>query len=146
MNFDLIRRKLIEKLPFYASIINSVQFKELAIANPIACTDGKDVYYNPNYFKNLTEEQVIFAFANAICHIGFHDVTRLEDKNALVWNIATDAVINEFLRKMGLNGIKGLIDIPTGSLNAEDLYNKLMEQEKEGTIQLNGDGSPKIHI
>ena len=58
----------------------------------------------------------------------------------------SDAVINEFLRKMGLNGIKGLIDIPTGSLNAEDLYNKLMEQEKEGTIQLNGDGSPKIHI
>ena len=70
----------------------------------------------------------------------------MEDKNALVWNIATDAVINEFLRKMDFNGIKGMIDIPTGSLNAEDLYNKLMEQEKEDTIQLNGDGSPKIQL
>ena len=71
----------------------------------------------------------------------------MEGKNALVWNIATDAVINDFLRKDGFTDIEKFVNIPdAGSLNAEDLYNKLMEQKKEGTIQLNGDGSPKVQL
>ena len=62
MNFDELRRRLIAKLPFYASIINSVQIMETDIMTPVVATNGKDIYYNPKALKTLTADQILFAF------------------------------------------------------------------------------------
>ncbi len=148
MNFDELRRRLIAKLPFYASIINSVQIMETDIMTPVVATNGKDIYYNPKALKTLTADQILFAFANAICHIGFNDVTRMEGKNALVWNMATDAVINDFLRKDGFTDIEKSVNIPdASSLNAEDLYNQLMDEAKKtGRVQMNGEDIVRVEL
>ena len=94
-----IKRKMLVKYPFFGSIVASVEYKENMNIDT-ASTDGETVYYNPEYIEKLSVDEQIFIFAHEICHIAFNHVLRSKDKNPRLWNIATDGVINQFLKKM----------------------------------------------
>ena len=46
-NIDSIIKKLLIKYPDFSDIINNTKFIENE-NEKTACTDGKDIYYNPN--------------------------------------------------------------------------------------------------
>lgn len=132
MNIDIesIKRKMLVKYPFFGSIVANVDYKE---DNSIktAGTDGKTIHYNSEFLSKLTESEQIFVFAHEVCHIAFNHILRSEGKDKDVWNTATDAVINQFLKKDGLNMVKGGVDIEDAiNYDAEELYKKLLEDKK----------------
>ena len=43
----------------------------------------------------ITKEEQTFVFAHEVCHIAFNHILRSEGKDEDIWNIATDAVINQ---------------------------------------------------
>ena len=131
MNIESIKRKLLVKYPFFGSVVANSNF----IAEPAvgtAGTDGKNIYYNPNFAESITEEQKIFLFAHEICHIAFDHISRSKNKDEVIWNTATDAVINAFLSHDGLPLIEGAVDIPEAiNYDAEEMYKKLLEEKKQ---------------
>ena len=137
MNLESIKRKLLVKYPFFGSVVANSNF----IAEPAvgtAGTDGKTIYYNPNFIESITDDQQIFTFAHEICHIAFEHIFRSEGKNKCLWNIATDSVVNAFLKQDGLPIVEGGIDIPEAiNYDAEEMYKKLLEKNKQQQ-QLNG--------
>lgn len=130
-DIDSIKRKLLIKYPTFGSIIANLEFQ----ANDdieTAGTNGEIVLYNPNLLNGLSDKEQIFLFAHEICHVAFKHIFRSEGKDKRLWNIATDAVINALLQQDGLPIIEGGVNIPEAvNYDAEEMYNKLLEENKQ---------------
>ena len=142
MKYDIaaLKRKMLVKYPFFGSVVASVDYKENKDI-PTAGTDGETIYYNPKYLESLSVEEQTFIFAHEVCHIAFNHILRSEGKDPELWNIATDGVINQFLKRDGLKMVLGGVDMAEAiNYDAEQLYDKLL-QEKQQRQQQNGQGN-----
>ena len=144
MKYDIaaLKRKMLVKYPFFGSVVASVGYKENKDI-PTAGTDGETIYYNPEYLESLSVEEQTFVFAHEVCHIAFNHILRSEGKDPKLWNIATDGVINQFLKRDGLKIAKGGVDIAEAiNYDAEQLYEKLLqEKQQRQQQQQNGQGN-----
>lgn len=143
---SVIDRTLIY-FPIFKILINNIHFIE---NNGIktACTNGDTIYYNSSFFQTLTKDEQVFIIAHELMHITLKHPSRLEERDMEIWNYATDAVINQILRKNGLPLVDGVIDCPDAlSFSAEeyyeivkkrpdceDLMSKYRHDEQESTI------------
>lgn len=146
MKYDIaaLKRKMLVKYPFFGSVVASVSYKENKDI-PTAGTDGETIYYNPKYLEGLSVEEQTFIFAHEVCHIAFNHILRSEGKNPKLWNIATDGVINQFLKRDGLKMAPGGVDIAEAiNYDAEQLYEKLLQEKQQsgqGNSQQNQQGN-----
>lgn len=137
-DIEMLKRKMLVKYPFFGSIVTNIGYKESKdiIA---AATDGKTIYYNPDFLDELSISEQTFIFAHEVCHIAFNHILRSENKEHDLWNIATDAVINQFLKRDGLTMVQGSVNIKEAiNYDAEALYEKLLQdkhQDKEQNSQ-----------
>ena len=142
MKYDIntLKRKMLVKYPFFGSVVSDVDYKEDKNISA-AATDGKTIYYNPEFLEDLSVSEQTFIFAHEVCHIAFNHVLRSEGKDPELWNIATDAVINQFLKRDGLEMVQGGVDMAEAiNYDAEELYEKLLkekQQNKQGDNQQN---------
>ena len=131
MNIEEIKRKLLEKMPRFADAINGATFIEKKDI-PTVCTNGKDIFYNPEFIMSINENQRLAAFANSVCHIASNDVERSKDKDQTLWNVATDAIINKFLRQDGFELVSNAVNIPVGENETEEeIYARLLKEKEE---------------
>jgi predicted metal-dependent peptidase len=125
---------------------------------PIAATDGKTIFINPETFFKYSLNERVFAVAHEICHcimnhcvMGYQFAKRGKvpypdgkelDYNHDVMNIALDLVINDLLieSKVGQFNKDWLHDqaLGTSKDSAIDVYRKLFEEAKK-----NGGGKTK---
>ena len=140
-DIDSIKRKLLIKYPTFGSVIANLEFqKSIDIAT--AGTDGQVLLYNPKFLGDLSEKQQIFIFAHEVCHVAFEHIFRSEGKDKRLWNIATDSVINALLIQDGLPMVEGGVNIPEAiNYDAEEMYNKLLEEEKKKQEQQSQKGN-----
>ena len=144
MKYDIaaLKRKMLVKYSFFGSVVASVGYKENKDI-PTAGTDGETIYYNPEYLESLSIEEQVFVFAHEVCHIAFNHILRSEGKAPELWNIATDAIINQFLKRDGLKIVEGGVDMEEAiEYDAEQLYEKLLqEKQQRQQQQQNGQGN-----
>ena len=141
MKYDIaaLKRKMLVKYPFFGSVVASVGYKESKDIQT-AGTDGETIYYNSKYLEGLSIEEQTFIFAHEVCHIAFNHILRSEGKDHELWNIATDGVINQFLKRDGLKMAPDGIDMAEAiNYDAEQLYEKLL-QEKQSQEQSDRSG------
>ena len=141
MNIESIKRRLLVKYPFFGSVVANSNFvPEPSVGT--AGTDGKNIYYNPNFIESITNDQQTFIFAHEICHIAFDHIFRSEGKDKELWNIATDSVVNAFLKQDGLPIVEGGVDIPDAiNYDAEEMYKKLLDEKQQQQNQSNNQQS-----
>ena len=133
MNYDIksIKNKMLVKYPFFGSVIADVKYEEDKSLGT-AGTNGEIIYYNPDYLNSLSKEEQTFVFAHEVCHIAFNHILRSEGKDVNLWNIATDGVINQFLKRDGLKMPEGGVDIADAlNYDAEQLYEKLLQEKQQ---------------
>ena len=144
MKYDIaaLKRKMLVKYPFFGSVVASVGYKENKDIQTVG-TDGETIYYNPEYLEGLSVEEQTFIFAHEVCHIAFNHILRSEGKNPELWHIATDGVINQFLKRDGLKMAPGVVDMAEAiNYDAEQLYEKLLqEKQQRQQQQQNGQGN-----
>ena len=132
MKYDIetLKRKMLVKYPFFGSVVTNVNYKEDKIIET-AGTNGKTIYYNPQYLEKLSIEKQLFVFSHEVCHIAFQHILRSEGKDPYIWNIATDAVINAFLKRDGLIMADCGVNIPEAiNYDAEQMYNRLLKDKE----------------
>ena len=133
MNYDIksIKNKMLVKYPFFGSVIADVKYEEDKSLGT-AGTNGQIIYYNPDYLNCLSKEEQTFVFAHEVCHIAFNHILRSEGKDINLWNIATDGVTNQFLKRDGLKMPEGGVDIADAiNYDAEQLYEKLLQEQQQ---------------
>mgnify|MGYP001046386248 CR=1 FL=1 len=133
MNYDIksIKNKMLVKYPFFGSVIADVKYEEDKSLGT-AGTNGQIIYYNPDYLNSLSKDEQTFVFAHEVCHIAFNHILRSEGKDINLWNIATDGVTNQFLKRDGLKMPEGGVDIADAiNYDAEQLYEKLLQEQQQ---------------
>ena len=129
LNKIIVRFKI--KYPHFESIVEKLPI-EFDDTIETACTDGEKLYFNKQFMESLDEDEQLFTFAHEVLHVALNHIDRCLGKNMYYWNLATDAVINDYLRHNGLKFVDGCVDVE-GALNqtAEELYEKFLKEEEE---------------
>lgn len=119
------------KLAFFASLMMKKPFIADASVQT-ACTDGKCIRYNPQFFDELSNEEIKFVIVHEVMHITNLHHTRRSGRDAALWNEAADYCINWMLKEAGMHLPKGvLIDAKFANMSAESVYSILSQQKQQ---------------
>ena len=65
---------------------------------PTACVDRSgNIYFNQEFFDELSEDMIHFVLAHEVMHLLLDHHSRLGGRQAFLWNVAGDVLINEML-------------------------------------------------
>jgi len=99
---------------------------------PKACTNGKYIKFNPEYFGSLPLKERVFLLAHEAWHVCFNHMSRMDDRDHEKWNKAADHVINLMLIDAGYTFIEcGLADPQYRGMSAEEVYDLLPDDPDE---------------
>ena len=113
---------------------------------PTMATDGRKIYYNPEFVKDLLSEAIQGVLFHEGCHVIFEHHLRIGKRNHKLWNIACDYVINMYIVDvLGMSLPEGgLYDARFKGMGAEKVYSILddeLDQDKDQNDESNSDQS-----
>jgi predicted metal-dependent peptidase len=113
---------------FFCSVALSLRH-EFSYSIPTAMTDGLRVWYNPNFFNQLTLPQQLFLFLHETMHVAYLHCIRGTGLDEKKFNYACDYVINAQLIERGFEmPPDGLYDEAYKGLSAEEVYRLLPDE------------------
>jgi len=88
---------LLMRHPFFGNMATRLRIIENNDWLPTAATDGRNLYWNRQFFEQLTTRQIEFVIAHEILHCVYDHLTRREDRDPKIYNIAADYIVNNTL-------------------------------------------------
>ena len=131
---EVARWNLLEKHPFIGEML--LRFSIIPTYDKncwTAATDGSKIYFDCEFYSNLTKGQREFVLAHEVWHNIFLHFIRRQARDMQLWNVATDMEINHMLQNEGLEVLKdGCFPDPiVAGKNAEDIYAYLKKQQQK---------------
>lgn len=75
---------------------------------PTACTDGKEIRWNPDWFDSLKDEVIVTVLCHEVCHLMLGHLWRNPPgADHQTWNIACDHAVNLMLKEFGALRVAG---------------------------------------
>jgi len=121
------------RLAFYIALFLRLNVKEDITVNTFE-TDGKFIYYNPEFSKEHDTQEIIFIFAHEVLHCALYHIFRLAGKNRVIANMAADYIVNAILvrDKIGKPPKSVLLSEKYNySMSFEDIYAALLREAME---------------
>ena len=148
---------LLLRHPFFGNLATRMGIKEADDWLPTAATDGRNIYFNREFFTPLTVKQVEFVIAHEILHAVFDHMSRREGRDPKVFNIACDYAVNgqivrDRIGDYNLPDIKIFHDPKYYGWSAEQVYDEIYEKYDDEQLaalgqmldeHLDSDGSGK---
>jgi predicted metal-dependent peptidase len=112
---------------------------------PTACVDKNgNIYFNANFFESLSEDMIHFVLSHEVMHLLLDHHNRLGGRQAFLWNVAGDVLINEMLiehfqsQGVALNlsdyitsrSMNFIVD--HNSLTTEEVYDLIIQNSPKG--------------
>ena len=137
IDLDSLRAQLSDSFPAWSKWIAQVKIAESPDAMPVD-NDGRNVYYNQRLMRYYTPEIQRFYLAQQLLHLRLNHFERGRNRDRIAWRRASDAVVNQMLRKDGMPLPMDAILLPAAEEKcAEDLYEILLRnREKEKPLPL----------
>ena len=134
----LDRHSLIFDFPFTASLMMRLDLIPTRDKrNMTACTDGKSIYFDCDFYTRLSKKERAFVLAHEVWHNVLLHLSRKQTRDAQLFNIATDMEVNYLLASeaagKSIEPPEGLLFPPKnlGGKSAEVLYDYLLRQMKK---------------
>jgi predicted metal-dependent peptidase len=125
------RTQLLLNQPFFGTLclrLNLVPTPSF----PTMATDGRRLAYNPAFVEKLTPAELEGVLAHEVMHCALAHHCRRGEREAELWNQATDYAVNPILINNGITLPKdALIDRVFADLNAEEIYARLLKQGQD---------------
>ncbi len=122
---------LLLRHPFFGNMATRLKIQSCDDWCPTAATDGRHLYYNTQFFNALSEKQIEFVIAHEILHCAFDHLTRREDRQPTLHNIACDYLVNNILVREGIGEkvtqIPIIQDFKYEGWSSEQVYDDLYE-------------------
>ena len=110
---------------------------------PTAAVDGRNLYFNTQFFDALTNREIEFVIAHEILHCVFDHLGRREDRDALIYNIAADYIVNNILVRDRIGDKPKLIqifqDFKYENWTSEEVYDEIKEKYDEEELKQLGE-------
>jgi len=129
-----VHEPFLAHLAFHTPVYESTE-------GPTAWTDGRSVWFNPEFAEQLTPAEFTFVYAHELLHKAFLHVPRMKERKRLLWNMATDYVINDLLNEQSRASIGNqpfmstpeglLLDEKYKGMTAEQVYDLLYKEAEE---------------
>ena len=137
------RVRLLIRHPFFGTLATRLKMVEAEWC-PTAATDGRHLYYNSDFFRTLTPEEIDFVVGHEVMHCVYEhcgEFGRLmdkkeEDRDMKLWNIAADYKVNQALVESGVG------TMPKQALHDRKYYRSYTEEIYEHLKQ-SGEGDDK---
>lgn len=136
---DIVRARnsILFSKPFFGSLImNLTLTEETGHQFKTAATNGRTLYYNPEYIRKLKTESNDNEYIKSLVvhealHCVFSHIVRRNDRNPLIWNFACDYIVNDNLKNSGFKVHKTwLYDEKYHDWSSEEVYEDLMKNLK----------------
>lgn len=122
--------RICQRSPFFATLALHAKIK-VTDTLPTAATDGRDVFVNPEFFNKLTPPAQEGLLLHEVLHAALLHVPRRGARDAKLWNIAADIVINGMLIHDGYTLPEGGLRDPSREhLATEEVYEALLKDGK----------------
>ena len=112
--------------PFFGTL---ALFADLRMTDqiPTAATDGKTIWFNPKFIDRLEMPALCGLVAHELLHAALRHGSRRRERDALLWNIAADVVVNGMIRADTGYGLpNGGVEMPKlAHLSVEEVYEQL---------------------
>ena len=123
---------LLLRHPFFGNMATRLKIEDATDWCATAATDGRHLYYNRDFFADLTVKQVEFVVAHEILHNVFEHMLRVEGRERKIWNIAADYAVNGTLTRDRIGEappkIKIFHDTAHYGKSSEQIYDEIYEQ------------------
>lgn len=134
----LDRHGLIFDFPFTASLMMRLDLIPTRDKrNMTACTDGKSIYFDCDFYTRLNKKERAFVLAHEVWHNVLLHLSRKQSRDPQLFNIATDMEVNHLLKAesagKALEPPEGLLFPPKEmeGKSAEVIYDWLLKQAKK---------------
>lgn len=147
MNKDILTKAingLMLNYPFYASMLLR---HDIVLDSSVqsACTDGKTLKINPEFFEKLPYQQRMTVLGHETMHVCMLHHTRRGEREPKRWNIACDHAVNHELQDAGFEPVPGFwhCDPQYKDKCAEEIYRALEQQDEEEKQDQKPQGQPQ---
>lgn len=122
------RAQLLMDQPFFGTLALRLKLVQDDDNCDTAATDGTRLVYNSKFIGKLDTVTRKGLIAHEVMHCVFNHMTRRQERDPKVWNVATDLAINTHLLACGFVLPEGgLVDDQYIDMTAEAIYNKIKD-------------------
>lgn len=95
------RLKLLFGQPFFGTLTMHLKLIDATDAGwcPTAAVDGRNIYYNRDFFQDLDVDEIQFVLCHEVLHVALDHFGRRHHRDPSWWNMANDYVINGMLTR-----------------------------------------------
>ena len=128
---------LLLRHPFFGNMATRLRILAADEWLPTAAVDGRNLYFNTQFFNAMSNKEIEFVIAHEILHCVFDHLGRREERNPMLYNIAADYIVNNLLVRDRIGETPKIVDcfqdFKYEGWTSEEVYDELFkEAEKNG--------------
>ena len=141
MRVDVLDRIIVARVglllrhPFFGNMATRLQIKSADDWLGTAAVDGRNLYFNTQFFNAMNNKEVEFVIAHEILHCVFDHLGRRDDRIPRIYNIAADYIVNNLLVRDRIGEKPKLVDcyqdFKYDSWSSEEVYDDIFEEAKK---------------
>jgi len=136
----IARVGLLLRHPFFGNMATRLRILAADDWLPTAAVDGRNLYFNTQFFNAMDNKEIEFVVAHEILHMVFDHLGRREDRNPMLYNIAADYKVNNLLVRDRIGDKPKIVDcfqdFQYEADTSEEIYDKLFEDAKQAGKEL----------
>ena len=130
---------LLLRHPFFGNMATRLRIMAADDWLPTAAVDGKNLYFNTQFFNAMGNKEIEFVVAHEILHMVFDHLGRRTwngaDRNPMLYNIAADYIVNNLLVRDRIGETPKIVDcfqdFKYEGWSSEEVYDDLFEEAKK---------------
>jgi predicted metal-dependent peptidase len=126
---------LLLRHPFFGNMATRLQIKSADDWLGTAAVDGRNLYFNTQFFNEMTNKEIEFVIAHEILHCVFDHLGRRLDRDHMIYNISADYIVNNLLVRDRIGTKPTFIDcyqdFKYDNWSSEDVYDDIFKKAKE---------------
>ena len=129
-----------KRYPFFATLSLFANYRPSS-SIPTAATDGKDIYFNPDFLLSLSQPQQDGLLLHELLHAALLHTIRRGHLEGRLWNIAADIVVNGLIveQNNASNKEENSLELPEGAvrkpewekMSVEEIYDLILQESPD---------------
>ncbi len=134
---------LLLRHPFFGNMATRLRIREGDDWLGTAAVDGRNLYFNTQFFNALSNKEIEFVIAHEILHCVFDHLGRREGRDPMIYNIAADYIVNNLLVRDRIGQIPKIVDcfqdFKYENWSSEDVYDDIFNKYDEEELNQLGE-------
>ena len=126
---------LLLRHPFFGNMATRLRILAADDWCPTAAVDGRNLYFNTQFFNKMNNKEIEFVIAHEILHCVFDHLGRRDGRDPKLYNIAADYIVNNLLVRDRIGEKPSFIDcfqdFKYDGWTSEEVYDDIYEQAKQ---------------